>query len=338
MLCVGKFFYVLNILIMQTRPLGNIIPSVSEIGYGAWGIGGAMWKESDDAESMIALHTAVDNGVTFFDTALAYGDGHSEQLIGRLRKEVTAPIVIATKVPPKNQKWPAPHGIPFHEAFPKDYIIGCTERSLRHLDVEQIDVQQLHVWSDDWADADEIWSAAERLKRDGKIKAFGISVNDHQPESVVRAASTGMIDSFQVIYNIFDQSPETELLPLCIERGIAVIVRVPFDEGGLTGSITPDTTFPASDWRNHYFRGDRKREVFERVEKIKAVMGTEAVSMPELALRFILSHPAVSTVIPGMRKPAHVALNTAASDGRLLSAALRAELKLHAWPRNFYGA
>ncbi len=196
----------------------------------------------------------------------------------------------------------------------------------------------MHVWSDDWAGADEIWVAAERLKRDGKIKAFGISVNDHQPESVVRAAATGMIDSFQVIYNIFDQSPEAELFPLCIERGIAVIVRVPFDEGGLTGAITPATTFPASDWRNHYFKGDRKREVFERVEKIKHLMGTEAASMPELALRFILSHPAVSTVIPGMRKPAHVAANTSVSDGTLLSATLRDELKAHAWLRNFYGA
>jgi aryl-alcohol dehydrogenase-like predicted oxidoreductase len=323
---------------MNTRALGKCISSVSEIGYGAWGIGGAMWKESDDAESMTALRAAVDAGVTFFDTALAYGDGHSEQLIGRLRKDVSVPIVIATKVPPKNGKWPAPKGIPFHEAFPKEYIIGCTERSLKHLAVEQIDIQQLHVWSDEWAGADEIWSAAERLKRDGKIKAFGISVNDHQPESVLKAAATGLIDSFQVIYNIFDQSPEKELFPYCLEHGIGVIVRVPFDEGGLTGTIRPDTTFPALDWRNNYFKGDRKREVFERVEKIKTVMGTEAATLPELALRFILSHPAVSTVIPGMRKASHVAANTAVSDGRLLSAALRAELKNHAWARNFYGA
>jgi aryl-alcohol dehydrogenase-like predicted oxidoreductase len=323
---------------MRTRPLGTIAPAVSEIGYGAWGIGGAMWQESDDAQSMRSLHLAVDSGVTFFDTALAYGDGHSETLIGRLRKEVSLPIVIATKVPPKNQRWPAPKGIPFHAAFPKNYIIECTERSLKHLDVERIDVQQLHVWSDEWADADEIWSAADVLKRDGKIKAFGISVNDHQPESVLKAAATGMIDSFQVIYNIFDQSPEAELFPVCIERKIGVIVRVPFDEGGLTGSITPETTFPPRDWRNNYFRGERKREVFERVEKLKALMGTEAATMPELALRFILSHPAVSTVIPGMRRPENVAANTAVSDGRMLSPGLLAALKNHAWQRNFYGA
>jgi aryl-alcohol dehydrogenase-like predicted oxidoreductase len=323
---------------MKSRALGKIIPSVSEIGYGAWGIGGAMWKESDDAESMTSLKLAVDRGVTFFDTALAYGDGHSEQLIGKLRKETAAPIVIATKIPPKNLKWPAPTGIPFHEAFPKAYIIGCTERSLKNLDVEQIEVQQFHVWSDDWAGADEIWSAIETLKRDGKIKAFGISVNDHQPGSVLKAAKTGMIDTFQVIYNIFDQSPEAELFPLCQELGIGVIVRVPFDEGGLTGAIRPDTTFPPSDWRNNYFRGERKREVFERVEKLKGLLGNEATTLPELALRFILSHPAVSTVIPGMRKPANVAANTAASDGRLLSEQLRSELKRHAWMRNFYGA
>jgi len=323
---------------MKTRSLGKNIPSVSEIGFGAWGIGGAMWKESDDAVSMTALHTAVERGVTFFDTALAYGDGHSETLIGRLRKEAATPIVIATKVPPKNGRWPAPNGIPFHAAFPKDYIIACTERSLKHLEVERIDLQQLHVWSDEWADADEIWSAAETLKRDGKVGSFGISVNDHQPGSVLKAARTGMIDAFQVIYNIFDQSPEDELLPYCQENGIGVIARVPFDEGGLTGTITPETTFPEHDWRNSYFRGERKREVFDRVGKLKGLLGAEASTLPELALRFILSHPAVSTVIPGMRTVAHAAANTAVSDGRLLSPALLTELKHHAWQRNFYGA
>jgi aryl-alcohol dehydrogenase-like predicted oxidoreductase len=323
---------------MKTRALGKHFSGISEIGYGAWGIGGAMWKESDDVESMTALHAAVDCGVTFFDTALAYGDGHSEQLVGTLRKEVQTPIVIATKVPPKNQRWPARAGTPFREAFPHDYIIACTERSLKNLDVEQIDVQQLHVWSDEWAGADEIWSAAERLKRDGKIKSFGISVNDHQPGSVMAAAQTGLIDTFQVIYNIFDQSPEQELLPYCMEHGIGVIVRVPFDEGGLTGTITADTTFPEFDWRNNYFRGERKREVFDRVEKIRSAMGTEAASITELALRFILSHPAVSTVIPGMRKVSHVRANTAVSDGRHLSAGLLTVLKDHAWARNFYGA
>ncbi|MGE5313615.1 MAG: aldo/keto reductase [Acidobacteriota bacterium] len=323
---------------MRYRSLGKKFPSVSEIGYGAWGIGGAMWKESDDAESMISLKKAVERGVTFFDTALAYGDGHSEQLVGRLKKEAGTPIVIATKVPPKNGQWPARAGVPFHEAFPKQYIIDCTERSLRNLDVEQIDIQQLHVWSDEWAGVDEIWSAAEQLKREGKIKAFGISVNDHQPESVLKAAQTGLIDSFQVIYNIFDQSPERELFPYCREHEIGIIVRVPFDEGGLTGAITPETTFPLNDWRNRYFAGDRKQQVYERVEKLKAIMNGEAESVAELALRFVLSNPAVSTVIPGMRKPANVERNTAASDGRLLSPALLAELRKHAWERNFYGA
>jgi aryl-alcohol dehydrogenase-like predicted oxidoreductase len=321
---------------MRYRSLGKVFPSVSEIGYGAWGIGGAMWKESDDAQSMAALRKAVDCGVTFFDTALAYGDGHSETLVGRLRREAGTPIVIATKVPPKNQQWPARAGVPFNEAFPGSHIIECTERSLKNLGVEQIDLQQLHVWSDAWAGVEEIWSAADRLKREGKIKAFGISVNDHQPGSVLQAAATGMVDTFQVIYNIFDQSPEKELFPYCMEHGIGVIVRVPFDEGGLTGAITPATTFPERDWRNRYFQGDRKQQVFDRVEKIKAVMGNEAQTIAELALRFVLSHPAVSTTIPGMRKTENVERNTAVSDGRLLSEALSGELKRHAWERNFY--
>jgi aryl-alcohol dehydrogenase-like predicted oxidoreductase len=322
---------------MHCRSLGKYFPAVSEIGYGAWGIGGAMWKESDDAESMVSLKKAVDCGVTFFDTALAYGDGHSEELIGRLRKEVRTPIVIATKVPPKNSQWPARKGVPFHEAFPKKYIIECTERSLRHLGVEQVDLQQLHVWSDEWVDADEIWAAADQLKREGKIKAFGISVNDHQPASVMKAARTGLVDTFQVIYNIFDQSPRQELFPYCEEHQIGIIVRVPFDEGGLTGAITPETTFPDKDWRNRYFRGERKKQVFDRVEKIKAIMGNEAQTIAELALRFVMSHPAVSTVIPGMRKPLNVERNTAVSDGRLLSQPLLDELAHHAWERNFYG-
>ncbi|HLP17527.1 MAG TPA: aldo/keto reductase [Bacteroidota bacterium] len=323
---------------MRYRTLGRQFPSVSEIGYGAWGIGGAMWKESDDAESMTALKKAVDCGVTFFDTALAYGDGHSEELIGRLRRDVGSSVIIATKIPPKNQQWPARDDVPFHEAFPKQHIIECTEKSLKHLGVERIDLQQLHVWSDTWAGADEIWSAADQLKREGKIKAFGISVNDHQPASVLKAAQTGQVDTFQVIYNIFDQSPERELFPYCVEHNIGIIVRVPFDEGGLTGAITPATTFPLRDWRNRYFQGERKQQVYDRVEKIKSVMGHEAQNVAELALRFVLSNPAVSTVIPGMRKVTNVERNTAVSDGRLLSQPLLDELKHHAWERNFYGS
>jgi aryl-alcohol dehydrogenase-like predicted oxidoreductase len=323
---------------MNYRNLGTSTLSVSEIGFGAWGIGGAMWKQSDDAESLAALRKAIDLGLNFIDTALAYGNGHSEGLVGRVVREQKKEIVVATKIPPKNMEWPARKGVPFRDVFPASHIISCTEQSLRNLQVERIDIQQLHVWQDDWAGVDEIWSAVEKLKKEGKIRLFGISINDHDPGSALLAAKTGRVDTFQVIYNIFDQSPEEELFPCCAEAGIGIIVRVPFDEGGLTGTITPQTKFPWRDWRNDYFRGDRKREVYDRVEKLKPLLGPEAATLPELALRFCLAHPAVSTVIPGMRKIGNVESNCRVSDGKSLSDSLLSELKQHVWRRNFYGA
>ncbi len=322
---------------MFTRQLGKTGYKVSEIGFGAWGIGGAMWQGSDDKESLIALNKAVELGVNFIDTALAYGDGHSEKLIGKLLRSRSERIYVASKIPPKNRQWPARDGVPFQETFPKQYIIECTENSLRNLRAECLDLQQFHVWSDTWSEVSEIWSAVESLKKEGKVAHFGISINDHQPASALKAAATGLIDSFQVIYNIFDQSPEDELFPYCQKNNIGVIVRVPFDEGGLTGRVTPETKFPEKDWRNDYFRGDRKRHVAERVEKLKTLLGAEARTLPELALRFCLSHPAVSTIIPGIRTIAHAESNTAVSDGKKLSSPLLIELRKHRWVRNFYG-
>ena len=322
---------------MKFRPLGKIGINVSEIGFGAWGIGADMWKGSTDKDAMNALQKAVDLGVNFFDTALAYGGGHSERLLAKLYRGMKGKIFIATKVPPKNRQWPARPGVPFNEAFPKNYIIESANLSLKNLGVERIDLLQFHVWSDEWADVEEIWDTVRRLKSDGKIRAFGISINDHEPGSALKAARTGMVDSFQVIYNIFDQSPEEELFPFCQKNNIAVIARVPFDEGGLTGRIRPDTVFMKEDWRNDYFRGDRKQQVYDRVEKLKLLLGPEAKTLAELSLRFILSRPVVSTVIPGMRTIPNVETNTAVSDGKVLSEKLLKELKKHKWPRNFYG-
>jgi aryl-alcohol dehydrogenase-like predicted oxidoreductase len=321
---------------MIFRQFGKTGYTISEIGFGAWGIGGAMWQGSNDKEALIALNKAADIGVNFFDTALAYGEGHSEQLVGKMLRSRNERLFVATKIPPKNRQWPARQGVPFHEVFPQDYIIECTEKSLKNLRVDRLDLQQFHVWSDEWVDASEIWNAVEKLKREGKVAHFGISINDHQPASALKAAATGLIDSFQFIYNIFDQSPEDELLPYCQKHNIGVIVRVPFDEGGLTGRVTMETKFPEKDWRNDYFGGDRKRQVAERTEKLKMLLGAEAKTLPELALRFCLSHPAVSTVIPGMRTVAHAEMNAAVSDGKKLSGKLLAELRTHRWVRNFY--
>lgn len=321
---------------MRTRTLGRTGIQVSEIGFGAWGIGADMWKGARDDESLKALHRAAELGITFYDTALIYGTGHSEKLVGTFLAEHKGKVTVATKIPPKNMRWPARKGTPLKEAFPPDYIVWCTEKSLKNMNIERIDVQQFHVWSDEWAEMDEWKNAIEKLKRDGKARHFGISINDHEPENVLKTLEGGLIDTVQVIYNIFDQSPEDKLFPYCIENEIGVIVRVPLDEGGLTGTVKLDTVFPEGDFRNRYFRGERRREVIERVLQLEKIMKNEASDVAELALRFTLSHPAVSTVIPGMRSVRNVERNCAVSDGRLLSPALREELKNHRWIRNFY--
>jgi aryl-alcohol dehydrogenase-like predicted oxidoreductase len=321
---------------MNQRPLGRTGLQVSEIGYGAWGIGQSMWLGADDDESLRALDRAVDLGVTMIDTALAYGNGHSEELVGQVARERDEPIVVATKIPPKNMTWPAPAGIDPDEAFPADYVRQSTERSLRNLGLDTIDVQQFHVWSDDWVGRGSWLAGVEALKSEGKIRAFGVSINDHQAANALRLIDSGAVDTVQVIYNVFDQSPEDELLPACEQHGIGVLARVPFDEGALTGRIGPDTEFPDGDFRNHYFRGDRKQQVAERVQAILDDLGIEREQLPEVALRYILSNPAVSTVIPGMRTVRNVERNAAVGDGNGLPDEQAAKLKRHRWERDFY--
>jgi aryl-alcohol dehydrogenase-like predicted oxidoreductase len=317
---------------MQYRTLGRTGIKVSEIGYGAWGIGGKQWLGGDDDEARRALNLAIDQGLNFIDTALAYGDGHSEVLVGEVVRARKERIYLATKVPPKNGEWPA-RNVPVHDVFPYDYIIECTEQSLRNLGVDYLDLQQLHVWHDAWAHRNEWLDALMKLREDGKVRYFGISINDYQPSNALEVLKLGYIDTVQVIYNIFEQAPEHELFPVCQEHGVGVLARVPFDESGLTGAITPDSTFPEGDFRNWFFRGDRKQKVFERVERLKQLLGPEAATLPELALRFTLQHEAVSTVIPGMRSTKHVAANIACSDERKLSAELLARLREFAWDR-----
>lgn len=317
---------------MNYRTLGRTGISVSEVGYGAWGIGGVQWTGGDDDEAKRALNLAIDRGLNFIDTALAYGRGHSERLVGEVARARSERIFIATKIPPKNLQWPA-QAVPLEEAFPADYIVECTEKSLRNLGVETIDLQQFHVWHDNWVERTEWIEAITKLREQGKIRYVGISINDYQPANAIKALRTGHIDAVQVIYNLFEQAPNDELYPVCQELNIGVLARVPFDEGGLTGAITPDTVFPEDDFRSWFFRGDRKQKVFDRVEKLKALLGAEAASLPELALRFTLSHDAVSTVIPGMRSTRHVESNIACSDGRKLSANLLERLKAFAWDR-----
>lgn len=321
---------------MRYRKLGKTGFEVSEIGHGAWGIGGVQWLGGTDDESLAALKASIAAGVNFIDTALAYGDGHSEKLVARVAAETAHNTYIATKVPPKNRLWPARPGIGIEEVFPYDYIIECTETSLRNLNTAAIDLQQLHVWNPEWIDRDEWKRAIEDLKKSGKVRAFGISINDHQPDSALEIIHTGLIDTVQVIYNIFDQSPEQKLFPLCVQKDIGVIARVPFDEGALTGRITAESKFAPTDFRSMYFAGERKQQVVEHVDALVAELEIKPDALPLTALRFILSNPAVSSVIPGMRSLASVEMNVRAPMlGALPEGALEVAHR-HAWDKNFY--
>ncbi|HEY1339205.1 MAG TPA: aldo/keto reductase [Bryobacteraceae bacterium] len=321
---------------MKYRKLGRTGWNVSDIGYGAWGIGGKQWLGGTDDESLKALRRAIDLGLNFIDTALAYGEGHSERLIGQVVRETGHKIYVATKVPPKNQLWPARPGIPISDVFPYDYIMRCAEKSLGNLKTDAIDLLQLHVWNPEWIGSDEWRRAFEDLRKSGKALAVGISINDHQPDSALELIRTGAIDTVQVIYNIFDQTPERNLFQLCQQQNIGVLARVPLDEGSLTGKIDENTKFPPGDFREFYFKGDRKKQVVEHVNAVVRDLGISPDRLPDTALRFCISHPAVSSVIPGMRSVRHAESNVRLSDEGPLGRETVEVLRRHAWDRNFY--
>lgn len=316
---------------MRNRKFGRTDWQVSEVGYGMWGMAG--WTESDDAQSDKSLDLAVANGVTFFDTAWGYGEGHSERLLGDLvKRHPSKKLYTASKIPPKNFKWPAKPEYSFEESYPTSHIVEYTEKTLKNLRLEQLDLMQFHTWDDGWSDREEWQRAIEKLKTSGKIAAMGISMNRWEPENGIKALKTGKIDAVQVIYNIFDQAPVDELFPLCDELNIGVIARVPFDEGTLTGNITKDTTFPEGDWRGTYFVPENLNASVARADALRPLL-PKGMTMAEMALRFILANDAVDTVIPGMRKARNVLANTAISDGKALSPALLQQLKAHRWDR-----
>ncbi len=326
---------------MITRTFGRLGWQVSEIGHGLWGAGG--WTGSDDDESVAAINRSMDLGCNFFDTALAYGQGKSEQLLAKAirargsqgpLRPTNNPLRVATKIPPKNGKWPALSSYALDDVFPADYIRESTETSLANLGLDRVDLQQFHVWSDAWA-GDERWQrAVADLKSAGLVRAFGISLNRWEPVSAFQAMKTGLIDSVQVVYNIFDQDAADELFPMCRELGIAVIVRVPFDEGSLTGTMTPGITWPQGDFRNIYFAPEKLSETLRRVDMVKEDL-PPGMTMAEMSLRFILANPDVSTIIPGMRRPRHVESNLAVSDGKSLNPETLSSLARHRWDRGY---
>ena len=322
---------------MHYRPLGTTGLSVSEIGYGAWGIGGSMWIGAQEDESVRALERAIELGVNFIDTARGYGE--SERIVGQVvRGHRADELYVATKVPPKNGIWPAASGVDPAGTFPGDHIRASLQTSLRASGLEAFDLLQFHVWSDEWLGRGDWLETIEDLKKEGKIRFFGVSINDYQPDSVIRLVQSGHVDTVQTIYNVFHQAPEERLLPACAEHGVGVIVRVPLDEGALTGRITAGTTFPDGDFRNRYFRGDRKAQVEQHINALTADLGIQPDQVADIALRYVLGGQAVSTVIAGMRTVRNVERNVATSDGRGLTAEQRAIMARHRWEKNFYPA
>jgi len=316
---------------MKLRRFGRTGWQISEIGYGMWGMAG--WTGSEDTESLAALQRSIDLGCNFFDTAWAYGDGHSEELLGKtLRANPSRKLYVATKIPPRNRRWPALKEFSLDDCYPPDYVFEYVDKSLKNLGLDSLDLIQYHTWMDSWLDDPRTRQTIEKLRASGKVRAIGISQNRWEPENGIRAVKSGLVDAVQVIYNIFDQNPEDELFPACREKDVAIIARVPFDEGSLTGTLTLDSTWPKGDWRNTYFVPENLKNSVERANALKPLVPA-ASSLPEMALRFILNNPDVSTIIPGMRKTRHVESNLAASDKGPLPADLHAKLRPHRWVR-----
>ena len=324
---------------MHLRTFGKTNWRISEVGFGAWAIGGG-WGPQDDAESRRTLHAAIDRGVNFIDTAQGYGDGHSETIIGEVLRERSEEVYVATKVPPvpDSTTWPPPDDADARIMYPADYIISQCEGSLRRLKREAVDIYQFHTWSAGFNAQDEWYEAVVRLKEQGKIRAFGASVPDTKPGCVVGAVESGRVDAVQAVFNIFEQRPKEALLPACERAGACFIARVPFDEGALTGKYTAETTFPEGDIRSHYFRSGNLAATVRRVEAIRTFKDERhpTLSMAEYALRYVLSHSGVTTVIPGMRNRQQVVWNTAAGDGQHLEANEVREMARLAWEKDFW--
>lgn len=316
---------------MNYRKLGRTGFEVSDIAHGLWGMSG--WSGSSDQESLAALQLATDLGCNFFDTAWAYGEGKSDGLLGEIMaRNSSKRLYAASKIPPANDKWPALPQYKYAEVFSAPHVFKYADLIRKQLRTDTIDLLQFHVWDDSWTNEPEFRSTVEKLKKDGWIRYFGLSLNRWQPENGIKALRTGLVDAVQVIYNIFDQAPEDELFPVCQELNIGVIARVPLDEGSLGGKMTLETRFPKDDWRSGYFGPENLANTVKRVDKLKEILPS-GMTLPEMALRFILSHPAVSTTIAGMRKAENVRQNIATSDAGPLDKALLTELKKHRWDR-----
>lgn len=320
---------------MHFRKLGRTDIDVSEIGFGAWAIGGS-WGAQDENDSIAALNRALDLGVNFIDTAAGYGDGKSERIIGQVLKNRSEKVWVATKTPPLPGHWPpSPYDVA-EERYPEKYLRENVEERLRNLGTDCLDILQLHTWTRAWNKNPAPLDVLKKLQAEGKIRYIGISTPEHDQNSLIDLMRQGYLDVVQVIYNIFEQEPAAELLPAALEHNVGVLVRVVFDEGILTGKYTAETQFPEDDFRRNYFAGDRIERAVKRVQKIEADIANIALTMPQVALKFALAHPAVSTIIAGIRNVQQAEANVAASDGVALTPELLSKLREHAWLRGFW--
>ena len=305
---------------MQYRMLGRTGLKVSEVGFGAWAIGGPAklgdieigWGQVDDAMSLRAIEAAHDAGVTFFDTADVYGAGRSEILIGKALRSKRDGVVIATKVGNRTTA-----GGEWIKDFSKQWITEAIDASLTRLGMDYVDLYQLHSGTDTAQYRDETFEALEALKTAGKIRFYGISVGPcaHGPW-VIRNTPA---DTIQVVYNMLEREPEVELLPLAQERGIGIIARVPLASGFLSGKFTPDTQFAPNDHRSRTYPPEKIRQMVGRVARLGVLTEGKSKTPAQAALQYCLAHPAVSVVIPGAKTPEQARANAAASDGVLLT-------------------
>ena len=325
---------------MKHRPFGKHSFNCSEIGFGAWAIGGS-WGAQEDADSLLALHRALDLGVNFIDTAAGYGDGRSERLIARVLRDRTAAgkkekIFVATKTPPAAGIWPPSPYCQADERYAEDYLRANIATRLANLGTDRLDLLQLHTWTRAWNRNPTPFKVLRRLQQEGLVGLIGVSTPEQDQNSVIDLMRGGWVDAVQVIYNLFEQEPAAELLDVARECGVAIIVRVAFDEGVLTGKFTPDTKFAPDDFRAKYFEGDRLGRAIAHTAEIGKDLQDTGYTLAQAALKFILAHPAVSTVIPGIRSVAQAEANCAVSDLPAMPAALLQKLHRHNWRRGVW--
>lgn len=328
---------------MKYNVLGKTGIKLSTIGLGTWEISGDVWGKKDDRESLRAIQSAVELGVNFIDTAAGYGKGHAEELVGMALKELGPDggnVVITTKVLPKCRIFAPPPEKPIDDFYPPDWINEQCEASLQRLGRDYVDILFLHTWSPSWGHRDEWYKAMLKLKEQGKIRAIGISITDEGIADANVHVAMGRVDVIQCVYNLFQQEPEYTLLPLAKRHDVGIIARSPFSSGALIGNWATDMVFPEGDWRGIWPKSVKANWLEEQVamaDHVKAALAESNLSMPYAALKYVLMHPDVTSVIPGSANPKHVKDNIAVTEGLDIPQQTMAALKQLWLERKIHG-